>query len=88
MIDNFKENLLNIRKRLEKRLIQSFVAHQSYTKSENRDQMVKHTKEAKTEGFKNTGSNYIGRFKASAKGTWVKKATESFNQNLKKVDTV
>lgn len=80
MLEALQESLADIRKELEKMLIQTFVASQSYATSENRKQMVEQTTKGKIESLSSTSSNYLSSFKASAKGQWVKQAEQAFKQ--------
>lgn len=86
MIDHLKENLLDIRKNLEKQLIRTFIASQSYAKSENRKSMLKHTKKEKVTELKTSSSSYIQNFSTSAKGQWVKASKQTFDKASKQVD--
>lgn len=88
MIEQFKENLLDIRKNLEKQLISSFIASQSHTKSENRKSMLKHTKKEKVTELKTSSTTYTKNFSTSAKGQWVKATKQNFDKASKYVDTL
>ncbi|MCO6017045.1 hypothetical protein CKN86_06170 [Carnobacterium divergens] len=86
MIDAVKESLADIRKELEKKLIQTFVASQSHATSENRKQMMNQMEKEKKSGLKSTSSNYLSSFKTSAKGQWVKQAEQTFKQTTEQFD--
>lgn len=84
MLDELKEHLLDVRKNLEKNLIQTFVASQSHAASENRKQMLKQIESEKKDGIKRNCSSYMDNLNISAKGKWVKQAKKSFKQTTDK----
>lgn len=88
MSDTVKENLADIQKELEKKLIQAFVAGQSNATSENRKQMIKQMEKGKMEALKSMSSSYLSSFKTSAKGQWVKQAEETFKQTTEQFDSL
>lgn len=88
MLDALKENLADIRKELEKKLIQTFVASQSRATSENRKQMINQMEKEKMNGLKSTSSSYLSSFKTSAKGQWVKQAEQTFKQTTEQFDNL
>lgn len=86
MIDTMKESLLDIRKNLEKSLIRTFVASQTYATSENRKRMLEQIKETKCEELKSNSSSYLSSFSTSAKGEWVNKAKKAFQESSKQFE--
>lgn len=86
MLDALKESLADIRKELEKKLIQTVVASQSYTTSENRKKVVKLTEKEKLSGLKTSTGSYLSSFKTSAKGQWVNQAEQIFKQTTEQFD--
>lgn len=88
MLDGLKEDLLNIRKNLERNLIRTVLAGQSHATTENRKQLMKQMEKTTIDGLKNTSSSYLTDFTTSAKGKWVKQAKQTFEQTTEQFNNV
>lgn len=86
MLDGLEEDLLEIRKNLEKSLIQNFIASHSYATSENRKQMLKMMKKERIEAIKSTCERYVEELSIAAKGKWVTQAKQLFKETTSRLD--
>lgn len=82
MLDAVKESLADIRKELEKKLIQTFVASQSHTTSENRKQMMNQMEKEKMNGLKVQVPVIYPVLKQQQKGNGLNKRNKHLNKLL------
>lgn len=88
MIEALKENLLDIRKTLEKRLITRFIAGHSSAKSEARKRAREDVQKITVKELQESNSNYTQSFSVAAKGQWVKQSKKAFSKTLTKFEAL
>ncbi|MGL5021515.1 MAG: hypothetical protein ACRC5R_05800 [Mycoplasmatales bacterium] len=88
MIDNFEDSLLEIRKGMEKNLIQNIVAKNCNSKSKTRNKKLKNEQKNHIQDLKDCNTNYSNRFDNSVKGEWVSHSEKAFNDVLEKLSIV
>ncbi|MDA9472942.1 hypothetical protein [Enterococcus sp. 5H] len=86
--EKMKMELKELKKALEKALIQGTVAPPCVQTTTTRKELVKSMGQSRVERLKNSSSNYISNFQSSAKGAWVTKVKTTFENTSTKLTTI
>lgn len=87
-LESAKEEFLKARKRLEKSLIQFYVASRSHSTSETRKATIKNMKNTYMQELKSDSATFADSLSSSGKGAWIDQAKQAVKEASNLVDGI